>query len=614
MTKRALCLLALVLAVPAAAGAGIDVRSLDTSGYPHVRLTVVTSSPTGEPALLENGRPAAALRVDNLGREKSIALLVDRSRSMVGRSLADAVAAARTFIGGKTRADRIAVVSFGSSAIQLTGFSSSPDEAETALKSLAIDPRQGTALYDAVTLASSMLAREPNAARVILLVTDGRDVSSRATFERAVAAARAARAAVYAVGIEGPQFSPDALAGIAARTGGVERGAASSQALPSIYSAIARELRRTWSLDYVTAGRPGDRLKLVVTGDGKAKVGFVLPGLPEKRRGSLLPSAAFGLSGAVALAAAVALLVLVASGFVFASGRSGRLQERLAPYLGLPERKKRSQAKGRRPAALRTLFRLTERTFAHTRQWRAVQRTLDRADLPLRAVELVYVALGLSIGLGLVFAALGASPIVSLVAFAIGGAAPFAFVSRKASRRAAAFEAQLPDLLMSLASTLKAGHSFKQGLQSVVDEGIEPTGQELKRVLAESQLGRPVEESLTQMAERLNSKNFGFIVTAVNIQNQVGGSLAGLFDNVADTVRQRQQFTRKIRALTAMGRMSAYVLLGLPLFVGMALTLLNPQYMAPLFHSSTGRELIFVAAVMMVFGGAILRKIVSFRG
>ena len=131
---------------------------------------------------------------------------------------------------------------------------------------------------------------------------------------------------------------------------------------------------------------------------------------------------------------------------------------------------------------------------------------------------------------------------------------PLLFVWFKANRRAAAFEDQLPDLLMSIASTLKAGHSFKQGIQAVVDEGIEPAGKELKRVLAESRLGRPLEDALAQMAERLKSENFAFIVTAVNVQNQVGGSLAGLFDTVADTVRQRQQFARKIKGWWRWGR------------------------------------------------------------
>jgi len=100
----------------------------------------------------------------------------------------------------------------------------------------------------------------------------------------------------------------------------------------------------------------------------------------------------------------------------------------------------------------------------------------------------------------------------------------------------------------------------------------------------------------------------------VTIQRQVGGSLAGLFDMVADTVRQRQQFARKIRSLTAMGRASAYVLVALPFFIAFAITLLNPTYMDPLYHSSTGHMLIILGLTMMVFGSLILRKIVSFKG
>ena len=601
-----------VLLVPAAASASTHVRSVDSSGYPHVRLTVVTGSPDQVPSLREDGKPAAGLRVDNLGREKSIAVLVDRSRSMKGASLEDASAAARAFIASKPRADRVAVVAFGSRPVQLTGFSSAPDDAETALATLAIDKRQGTALYDAVTTASSMLAREPTAGRVILLVTDGTDVSSRATLERAVDAARAAQAAIYAVAIEGPQFDPAALKHLAETTGGVERGAASSASLRAIYATIAQEFRRTWQIDYLTAGRPGDKLDLAV---GDANVAYTLPGHSDPVRGSWLPHAAYGPTGTAVLGGIVGALVLGAIGLFLVSRRKGRLHDRLAPHLGQDEQKEKPRLKTRdRYAVLAVLFRVTERAFSQTRQWRKVQGLLDRADLPLRAVELFYVMLALSFGLGLLLAVAGASPLLILLGFAVGVLGPLLFVAFKANRRAAAFEDQLPDLLMSIASTLKAGHSFKQGIQAVVDEDIEPAGKELKRVLAESRLGRPLEESLAQMAERLKSENFAFIVTAVNVQNQVGGSLAGLFDTVADTVRQRQQFARKIKGLVAMGKMSAYVLVGLPFFVAGALTLLNPAYMSPLFHTPTGRNLVMVALVMMVIGGAFLRKIISFRG
>ena len=184
----------------------------------------------------------------------------------------------------------------------------------------------------------------------------------------------------------------------------------------------------------------------------------------------------------------------------------------------------------------------------------------------------------------------------------------------KARRRLAAFENQLPDLLLTLAASLKAGHSFRQGMQSVVDEGVDPAAGEFKRVLAEARLGRPMDDALTEMATRIGSKNFEFVMSAVTIQRQVGGSLAGLFDMVADTVRQRQQFHRKIRGLTAMGRLSAYVLVGLPFVVGAAIYAINRPYMEPLFSTSTGHKLILLVFVMMSFGSLILKKIVSFKG
>jgi tight adherence protein B len=116
------------------------------------------------------------------------------------------------------------------------------------------------------------------------------------------------------------------------------------------------------------------------------------------------------------------------------------------------------------------------------------------------------------------------------------------------------------------------------------------------------------------MAVRLGSKNFEFVITAVTIQRQVGGSLAGLIDMVADTVRQRQQFIRKVRALTAMGRAGSYVLVGLPFVIALTITIMNSDYMSPLYHSSTGHKLIALGFGMMAVGSLMLKKIVSFKG
>jgi tight adherence protein B len=169
-------------------------------------------------------------------------------------------------------------------------------------------------------------------------------------------------------------------------------------------------------------------------------------------------------------------------------------------------------------------------------------------------------------------------------------------------------------MLTTIAASLKAGHSFKHGLQAVVEEAQPPASDELKRVLTETGLGRPLDDALADMAERVGSENFGFAITAVTIQRQVGGSLATLFDMVSETVRNRQQFARKIRSLTAMGRMSAYTLVGVPFFIAGMVTLMNPQYMRPLYHTSTGHILLFMGFGMLSIGSLILKKIVSFKG
>jgi tight adherence protein B len=203
--------------------------------------------------------------------------------------------------------------------------------------------------------------------------------------------------------------------------------------------------------------------------------------------------------------------------------------------------------------------------------------------------------------------------LAALVLMGVAAAIPVLFVKFKAGMRIKAFDNQLPDLLITIAASLKAGHSFRHAIQAVVDEGAQPTAKEFTRVLSETQLGRPMDQALGDMSERVGSKNLTFVITAVTIQRQVGGSLAGLFDMVAETVRQRQQFARKVRGLTAMGRMSAYVLIGLPFFIALAVTVLNPSYMSPLFHTSTGHMLILLGFAMMGLGSTILNKMVSFK-
>jgi tight adherence protein B len=614
----------LVLTIPAlaatllfagVASAGVELKGVDASAYPTIRMSVVTPSPTAKPPrLLENGRPVNGLSAENLGRAKSVALVLDRSRSMKGAAFGHALEAARRFVASKPQNDRIALIGFGSRAFQVTPFSTSSVDTISALRSLELDTRQGTSLWDAVVLSARSLGTESLPARVIVVLTDGKDTTSEGNLAQATTEAKRQGISVYTVGIESSQFSPAPLKQLAASTGGSYRGTRSTALLSSIYSSIARELNRTWRLEYPTAARPGEQLELkALTTAGNADSAFAIPGTDRRADKPLLPKS-FYQAGTPVMALLVGLLFLLAGTFVLAAARGERLRRRLAPHLGETTARAKRKQERERLAMLSSLFRATEQAFSHWKQWRTLQRMLERADLPLRTVEFVYLIGGGALVLGLLFAVALKSSFMILIGMLLGGAIPFGFVWVKGNQRITSFENQLPDLLITLAASLKAGHSFKQGLQSVVDEGREPASKELKRVLTEARLGRPMDEALQEMAARVGSKNFDFVITAVTIQRQVGGSLAGLIDMVADTVRQRQQFARKIKGLTAMGRASAYVLMGLPFFIAIIITVMNPRYMDPLYHSSTGHKLIATGLAMMCFGAVVLRKIVSFKG
>jgi tight adherence protein B len=621
-------LLAVVLAgaisvIAPAAEAGVTVKGVDQSSYPDLRVSIVTSQRTpGAPRLTENGNPVPIKFAQNLGRAKSVVLAIDRSRSMQGQPLTDAVAAARAFVAAKSPGDRVAIVGFGSRAVDLTRLSSSTIDAVDALRSMPVDPEQGTALYDAVVSASRALSKESLPGRVIIVLTDGRDVSSTATLEQATKEARDAGASVYTIAIESPQFSPEPLRNLSKETGGAYRGAASSAGLGRQYAAVADELSRTWQVTYATSARPGDDATVRAYAAGSASTPKViqLPGTAGPVSGESKPSHLFPevfyqtVLGTQVMAVLSFLIVLLAATLALTTVKGSRLRRKIAPHLAETVDIKKRKHDKERFAAAAPLFRATESAFAHWKVWTRLERLVERSDLPIRTVEVVYLMFGATL-VGAIVATLAAQPtVIMLAVMAACGFAPVAVVWIKAIRRLKAFENQLPDVLITLAAALKAGHSFKQGLQTIVDEGNPPASKEFHRVLAEGRLGRPLELALFDMSERLGSKNFDFVITAVKIQQQVGGSLAGLIDMVADTVRQRQQFIRKIKGLTAMGRAGAYTLVGLPFFIATMITIINPTYMDPLYHSHTGHMLIYSGLAMMAFGSLCLKKIVSFKG
>jgi tight adherence protein B len=241
-----------------------------------------------------------------------------------------------------------------------------------------------------------------------------------------------------------------------------------------------------------------------------------------------------------------------------------------------------------------------------------VQRDLARANLKLRVAEYYYIRIGASLALGVILFVFR-DPISGIVGFLVGYMLPRFWVGRRISGRLNAFNKQLPDTITLLSNSLRAGSSFLQSIELVSREGGPPMSEEMGRVVREVNLGLGMEEALHNLVRRIKSDDLDLMVTAIGIQQQVGGNLAEILDTIAFTIRERVRIKGEINTLTAQGRVSGYLVAFLPIGLGVALNAINPAFMAPLFTETIGRILIGVGAVMMTIGFLAIRKITDIK-
>jgi len=241
-----------------------------------------------------------------------------------------------------------------------------------------------------------------------------------------------------------------------------------------------------------------------------------------------------------------------------------------------------------------------------------VQRDLARANLKLRVAEYYYIRIGASLALGVILFVFR-DPVSGIVGFRVGYMLPRFWVGRRISGRLNAFNKQLPDTITLLSNSLRAGSSFLQSIELVSREGGPPMSEEMGRVVREVNLGLGMEEALHNLVRRIKSDDLDLMVTAIGIQQQVGGNLAEILDTIAFTIRERVRIKGEINTLTAQGRVSGYLVAFLPIGLGVALNAINPAFMAPLFTETVGRILIGVGAVMMTIGFLAIRKITDIK-
>ena len=234
---------------------------------------------------------------------------------------------------------------------------------------------------------------------------------------------------------------------------------------------------------------------------------------------------------------------------------------------------------------------------------------LKQADLAWTPQTYLFRSAGFAIGLGIAAMLVSGKWIVVLPAAVVGALLPHFYVSRRITKRLAAFEEHLPDSIDLMGRAIRAGHPLSSGFKMVADEAPEPVSGEIRQVFEEQRFGMAFDDSLLAMADRVPSVDTRILVTAILIQREVGGNLAEVLDKISYVIRERFQIRRQLRTYTAQARLSGLVLGFLPVILGFAFFLLNPDYILTLFREPIGNLMLGGAAIMQVAGYLWIRKI-----
>ena len=312
------------------------------------------------------------------------------------------------------------------------------------------------------------------------------------------------------------------------------------------------------------------------------------------------------IGGAVGLA-----VILLVVGIRRAVRPTGSLDERIEGWLQAGGTEA-SRAKFDVEEALAgTLLGVVEEAVAKRDFAATLKEDLARADLTLTVTEYLLIRAAVAIVAFLVGFFLQRNLLVGLVTGVGGVFLPTLYIRSRQSRRLKAFDGQLPDVLDHLQGSLRAGYGLLQAVEWVSRQIPNPAGMEFDRVVREVQLGRTLLDALDSMVRRIPSDDLALIITAIKIQYEVGGSLAEVLETVAHTIRERVRIQREIQVLTAQQRYSGYVLMLLPIGLAAFLLVVNPDYEMRLFEPGPTLCIPIGAAVMMVVGYIIMRRIVE---
>lgn len=543
---------------------------------------------------------------------RGVVLVLDSSAAM-DSDMAPVKDAATAFTNDLPADVPVALVSYNDTAQLLRGFTT--DRAAIAEGIDGLVPKGAATMWDGIYTAALALEEQPTLQPNMVLISAAPDTGSTISPARAGGLTTALGTSLFAVGIE-PGADPAPLERLVATTGG--RYLPTNDVQATLRREVAPSINDQFEITYPTKVDDGGYVELTVAvGDLSTGATFVDGGVVTGNL-ALSPNRGSGGGGigvlhssTAKLLAVLLALVAVAMG-VYAmvlvfykdnNGLSAVLEAYADGYSVTGDSNDGNEGSVATSALIQRAVDLTGNLAERQGLLAKTEAALERAAMPLRAAEALFFYAALSLLVFVLVFLLTGNLMLTLLGGGILTAIPPVIVLGKAKKRRKKFLAQLPDTLSLLSGTLRAGYSLMQGVEAVSQEVDEPMGSELRRVVTESRLGRPLDESLEASAERMDSADFSWAVMAVRIQREVGGNLAELLMTVGDTMTQRERLRRDVAALTAEGKVSAIVLAFLPVGLGAAMFVINPEYISALITTKAGNFLL---------GGAVLLALVGF--
>jgi tight adherence protein B len=566
----------------------------------------------------EQGRPVHALSVLPAQAAKEsqfgVVLVIDASDSMRGAPIEDAMVAARAFAAHRNPSQQIAVVTFDDQVHVIQPLTSSPSAVNGAL---ARTPRlhYGTHIWDALQRAAKLLTSAQVQGGSIVLLSDGADVGSVAKPSDVLASLAAGHVRAFTVGLASRAFDETTLKQVASATHGSYTKAAKPSDLMPIFDALGYRLSSEYLVSYQSLAGPGKQIHVRVRVDGVpgvASTGYVTPQLALPEVHSYRPSLG---SRIIESSITMVLVALVAAGIfgwaianAVRSG-SGTVVQRVGSFVSV---RRETEEDADSSAQRRVdLLRGAEGAFERLRWWPRFKATLELADVNASPTQIVLLTLvGTAIVMFVLYLLIGGWGVV------LGLGTPLVareIIHAKLNRKRRAFADQLPDNLEVLAAALRAGHSLVAALSAVVESSPEPSTSEFRRVVAEEQLGVPLEDALQTVVVRMDNRDLDQVALVARLQRETGANAAEVLDRVIETVRSRAELRRLVRTLTTQGRLSRWVLTCLPIALALFLPLISHGYLDPLLHKATGQVLLVIAAIMVTAGSVVIGKIVNIK-